>query len=52
MMLLSIGKAAVAEDWRPEAPATLMSVAAAAVTSDTASTALQRRYERILSPLL
>src|SRR5947208_10504450 len=49
MTLLS-GRAEVADDWSPDAPATLTSVAAAAATSDRASTALQTRLERILSP--
>src|SRR3954471_361924 len=49
MMFVS-GKAELAEDWSPDAPATLTSAAAAAVTSDRTSTALQRRFEGILSP--
>src|SRR5436190_20965811 len=44
------GKAEVADDWSPDAPATLTSVAAAAATSDSANTTFQRRLERILSP--
>src|SRR5262245_6516747 len=50
MMFGSLGKAEVAEDWVWDAPATLTSVAAAAPTSERASTAFQRRFERILSP--
>src|SRR5512135_2447327 len=48
MMVLSPGEAAVAVNWSWDAPATLASVAAAAATRNTARTALQRRFERIL----
>src|SRR3954470_879199 len=50
MMLIS-GAAEPAVNWSPEAPATLTSVAAAPVTSDRASTALEKRFKRI-PPLL
>src|SRR4051794_8647326 len=46
MMLLS-RVAEPAENWSPEAPATLTSIAAAAVTSDRASTAFEKRFKRI-----
>src|SRR4051794_20743323 len=46
MMLVS-RVAVPAENWSPEAPATLTSIAAAAVTSDRASTAFEKRFKRI-----
>src|SRR3954466_15915367 len=46
MMLLS-RVTEPAENWSPEAPATLTSIAAAAVTSDRASTAFEKRFKRI-----
>src|SRR3954463_1362326 len=46
MMLLSRGTEPAA-NWSPEAPATLTSIAAAAVTSDRASTAFEKRFKRI-----
>src|SRR5690242_6825502 len=49
-MIVLSGPAELAETWSWDAPATLTSVAAAVATSDTASTAFQRRFEHILSP--
>ena len=49
MMLLS-RVAELAENWNPDAPATVTTIAAAAVTSDRASTAFKKRFKRIPSP--
>jgi hypothetical protein len=49
MMFVS-GLAELAENWSPEAPATVTTIAAAAVTSDRASTAFKKRFKRIPSP--